>query len=67
MTVKELRALLNDVYDDDADVVIKDSEGAEICASGILSARYEREFEQLVKDENEETKAEYVERVVLVI
>lgn len=67
MRVGELRALLNDVYDDDAVVFVKDNTVAENCSSCILAARYEKKFKQLVKDENEEPKAEYVERVVLVI
>ena len=67
MTVEELRALLSDVGDDGAEVVIKNNKGVEMCSSCILAARYEREFYQLVRDENEKTKAEYVERVVLVI
>ncbi len=67
MTVRELEALLKDVYDDDADVVVKDDADTEGTSSNVVQARYEKKFKQLVKDENEETKAEYCERVVLVI
>ena len=75
MKVGELKEMLSDVSDDSAEVVVKANTGTEMCASCIMSARHEREFKQLVQEEytpeNGEpytyTKAEYDERVVLVI
>ncbi len=67
ITVRELSALLNEVHDVNAPVHVKDNTVAENCSSNILAARYEKAFKQFVKDENEEVRAEYDERVVLVI
>lgn len=75
MKVGELKKMLDDIHDDGAEVVVKNNTGTEMCASCIMSARHEKEFNQLVQEEytpeNGEpytyTKAEYDERVVLVI
>ena len=74
-TVGELKKILDDICDDGAAVVIKDHNAAETIDAHIVEARREYSFNKLVQEEytpeNGEpytyTKAEYDERVVLVI
>ena len=75
MRVGELKKMLDDAHDDYAEIVVKNHNAAENIDAYIVGAKLEYIFNNLVKDEytpeNGEpytyTKAEYDERVVLVI
>ena len=75
MRVGELKKMLDDAHDDYAEIVVKNHNAAEKIDAHIVRARLEYIFNNLVQEEytpeNGEpytyTKAEYDERVVLVI
>lgn len=75
MKVGELKKMLDDIHDDSAGVIVKNKDGREIDFSCVIEARQEYIFKQLVQEEYTPkdgepytyTKAEYDERVVLVV